>query len=111
MILKTEITYRSKKYQINLTKPIDISIAIDTKKKNINAWYINDPKIYPVEENNWKATVKDGAAINFNKFAIDLRYERGLSNNEVSFLDNNGIVSSLSNFLTNEFSSSVTEFP
>ncbi len=32
-----------------------------------------------------------GAAVNFNKFAIDLRYERGFSENEASFLDNNGI--------------------
>ena len=35
--------------------------------------------------------VNFGAAINFNKFAIDLRYERGLNKNEASFLGNNGI--------------------
>ena len=35
--------------------------------------------------------VNFGAAINFNKFSIDLRYERGLNKNEASFLDNNGI--------------------
>jgi Outer membrane protein beta-barrel domain len=32
-----------------------------------------------------------GAAINFNKFAIDLRYERGFSENEAQFLNNNNI--------------------
>ena len=42
-------------------------------------------------ENDFSVGLNFGAAINFNKFAIDLRYERGLSNNEATFLDNNGI--------------------
>lgn len=42
-------------------------------------------------ENDFSVGLNFGAAINFNKFAIDIRYERGLSNNEASFLDNNGI--------------------
>ena len=32
-----------------------------------------------------------GAAVNFNKFAIDVRYERGFNNNEAKFLNNNSI--------------------
>ncbi|MBD0834943.1 outer membrane beta-barrel protein [Aestuariibaculum suncheonense] len=32
-----------------------------------------------------------GVGINFNKIGIDLRYERGFSENEATFLDNNGI--------------------
>ena len=32
-----------------------------------------------------------GAAINFKKFAVDVRYERGFSNNEAQFLNNNNI--------------------
>ena len=32
-----------------------------------------------------------GAAINFKKFAIDVRYERGFSKNEANFLNNNNI--------------------
>jgi hypothetical protein len=32
-----------------------------------------------------------GAAVTFNKFGIDLRYERGFSKNEVTFLSNNSI--------------------
>jgi Outer membrane protein beta-barrel domain len=35
-----------------------------------------------------------GAAINFKKFAIDVRYERGFSNNEAKFLINNNILPS-----------------
>jgi len=32
-----------------------------------------------------------GAAVNFKKFAVDVRYERGFSNNEAQFLNNNNI--------------------
>ncbi len=42
-------------------------------------------------ENDFSVGLNFGAAINFNAFAIDIRYERGLSNNEASFLDNNNI--------------------
>lgn len=42
-------------------------------------------------ENDFSVGLNFGAAINFNKFAIDIRYERGLSNNEASFLNNNNI--------------------
>jgi len=42
-------------------------------------------------KNDFSVGLNFGAAINFNKFAIDVRYERGLSNNEASFLGNNGV--------------------
>ncbi len=42
-------------------------------------------------ENDFSVGLNFGAAVNFNKFAIDLRYERGFSENEANFLDNNGI--------------------
>ena len=64
--MKATLTLNSKKFTIDFTKPIDISIAVDLNKQNVNAWYIDDPKIYPVEEKNWTASVKEGAAINFN---------------------------------------------
>ncbi|MGY0426411.1 MAG: cyclase family protein [Polaribacter sp.] len=53
-------------YTIDFSKPLDISIAIDTSKKNINAWYLSPPKIAPHIEGNWIASVKEGASINFN---------------------------------------------
>ena len=42
-------------------------------------------------DNDFSVGLNFGAAVNFNKFAIDLRYERGFSENEANFLDNNGI--------------------
>lgn len=61
-----EIKYNSKKYQIDFSKPIDISIAIDTSKENVNAWYLDAPKIFPVETEDWVGSVEKGADVNFN---------------------------------------------
>ena len=41
--------------------------------------------------NEFTVGLNFGAAINFNNFGIDLRYERGVNTNEATFLDNNGI--------------------
>jgi len=60
------IQYNSKKYKIDLSDPLDISIPIDVTKQNINAWYIDDPKIYPVIDGKWTGSVKEGANVNFN---------------------------------------------
>ncbi len=65
------IKYNSKNYQIDFTNPIDISIAIDITKQNVNAWYIDPPKIYPVKENDWIASVAEGASINFNNIEFN----------------------------------------
>ncbi|MFD1163255.1 outer membrane beta-barrel protein [Hwangdonia seohaensis] len=42
-------------------------------------------------ENDFSVGLNFGIGLNFNKLGIDVRYERGLSNNEATFLDNNGI--------------------
>jgi len=42
-------------------------------------------------ENEFSVGLNFGAALNFNKFALDVRYERGFSDNEASFLNNNNI--------------------
>lgn len=60
------IQYNSKKLQIDLSKPIDISIPIDTSKENINAWYIDDPKIFAERFDGQKIKVSEGASVNFN---------------------------------------------
>ncbi|MFY0603101.1 MAG: cyclase family protein [Flavobacteriaceae bacterium] len=61
-----EIKANSKKYTIDLKKPIDISIALDPSKQNVNAWYIGPPKIYPVATEEWVGSVAQGFDVNFN---------------------------------------------
>jgi arylformamidase len=60
------IQYNSKKYQIDFSQPLDISIPLRASKTNVNAWYIDEPKIEPVKDGEWIASVSEGACINFN---------------------------------------------
>ena len=64
--MKVTIEYNSRKIQIDVSKPIDISIAIDPQKQAVNAWYIEDPKIFPQEFDGEKILVSEGAVVNFN---------------------------------------------
>lgn len=61
-----EIKYNSRKYTIDLSQPIDISIPLRDGNDNVNAWYIDPPKIFPVASENWIGSVKEGADVNFN---------------------------------------------
>jgi len=69
--MNATIKHNTKKYQIDFTKPIDISIAIDVSKKNVNAWYIGDPKIFPEDFDGQKIKVSEGAAVNFNNIEFN----------------------------------------
>jgi kynurenine formamidase len=60
------IQYNSRKLQIDLSQPLDISIPLVSSKNNVNAWYVDEPKIEPVKDGEWIASVKEGACINFN---------------------------------------------
>lgn len=53
-------------YSIDLSKPIDISIALTDSEENPLAWYIDAPKISPVLLGDWVGKVSEGAAVNFN---------------------------------------------
>ena len=54
------------KYKIDLSKPIDISIPLSNTNKNPIAWYIEKPKIEPVQFGNWIGKVSEGSSTNFN---------------------------------------------
>ena len=60
------IRHNTKVYTIDLTKPLDISIPMIGAKSNVNAWYIDHPKIEPHTEGEFIGAVTEGAAINFN---------------------------------------------
>ncbi len=65
------IQLNTRKYQIDLTKPLDISIPMKASKTNVNAWYIGEPKIAPAVIDDWTASVKEGASINFNNIQFN----------------------------------------
>ncbi len=63
--MKTTITHNANQYQIDLSKPLDISIAITNKKDNVNAWYIDAPKIEPHRDKDFVGSIPAGASTNF----------------------------------------------
>lgn len=60
------IQYNSRKLQIDLSQPLDISIPMRASKSNVNAWYIDEPKIEAVKFDEDVISVAEGAAVNFN---------------------------------------------
>ncbi len=66
-----KIQFKQAYYHIDLSKPIDISIPIDDKKPNVNAWYIDNPKIYPEVFEGQKIKVSEGASVNFNSILFN----------------------------------------
>lgn len=64
--MKAIIEYNSRKIEVNISEPLDISIPIDISKKNINAWGIDDPKIAPESFDGFEVSVANGAVVNFN---------------------------------------------
>jgi kynurenine formamidase len=64
--LIAEIKYNSRKYVIDLHKPIDISIPLRNGDENVSAWYLDPPTIFPVKTDDWIGSVKEGGDVNFN---------------------------------------------
>ena len=64
--MKAIVEYNSRKIEVDISNPLDISIPIDMSKKNINAWYVEDPKIFPESFDGEKIKVSEGAVVNFN---------------------------------------------
>lgn len=67
----TTIQYNSRKLQIDLSQPLDISIPMRASTSNVNAWYIDPPTIEPVTLDDAVISVKAGAAINFNNIQFN----------------------------------------
>ena len=53
-------------FEIDLSKPIDISIPLSNTDANPIAWYIEKPTIEPVKFGNWIGKVSEGSSTNFN---------------------------------------------
>lgn len=64
--MKAVIEYNSRKIEVNISNPIDISIPLDVKKENVNAWGVEDPKIFPEIVDGHEISVSSGAVVNFN---------------------------------------------
>jgi len=58
-------------FEVDLSKPIDISIPLSNTEDNPIAWYIEKPEIKPVVFGDWTGSVKEGASTNFNNIQFN----------------------------------------
>ncbi len=60
------VTLKYNNKEIDLSKPIDISIPLSNTDENPIAWYIEKPEINPVVFGDWIGKVSEGSSTNFN---------------------------------------------
>ena len=64
--MKATIKHKKETYAIDLSKPLDISIPLIGDVSNVNAWYIEQPRIEAHREGDFIGKVTEGASTNFN---------------------------------------------
>ncbi|MGB5431026.1 MAG: cyclase family protein, partial [Eudoraea sp.] len=65
------IKHNSGDYQIDLSKPLDISIPLRGNESNVRAWNLNAPVIEPHREGDFIGKVSEGASTNFNDISFN----------------------------------------
>lgn len=65
--MKATINHNNQNIEINLSKPLDISIPLSNTDENPIAWYLEKPEIKPVIVGDWIGKVSEGkSSTNFN---------------------------------------------
>ncbi|WP_419213693.1 cyclase family protein [Maribacter sp. X9] len=63
--MKTTIHHKNNSYEIDLAKPLDISIPIKGGHENVNAWYVEHPRMEPHTDGDFVGSIASGASTNF----------------------------------------------
>jgi arylformamidase len=63
--MKIYIDLLEERFEVDLRKPLDISIPIGGKEKWVKAWYVEDPEISPVKGDGFIGEVAKGGSVNF----------------------------------------------
>ncbi len=69
--MKASIQHNDNTYNIDLSKPIDISMPIRANNDNVTAWYVDAPKINPVVGDGFIGDVKKGGSVNFRNITFN----------------------------------------
>ena len=70
--MKTTIQHKNSAYNIDLSKPIDISLPIQNNDQNPIAWYLDQPEINPVVMGDFVGSVASGkSSTNFNNILFN----------------------------------------
>ena len=67
----SKINHKGKSYNVDLSKPIDISIPLRAGEENVNAWYSPPVIIEPVRMGDWVGDVKQGGSVNFRNIIFN----------------------------------------
>lgn len=63
--MRATVHVKDETFEVDFSKPIDISIPLQANQDNPVAWYIDAPKIEPEIFGEWTALVSEGASVNF----------------------------------------------
>ncbi|NND77222.1 MAG: cyclase family protein [Flavobacteriales bacterium] len=66
-----EIEHNGKRYEVDLDKPIDISIPLRAEDDNPKAWYVDKPTITPVQGDSFVGSVEKGGSVNFRDITFN----------------------------------------
>lgn len=58
-------------YQVDLLKPIDLSISLKSGADRSSAWHVDDVKIDPVNTDAFTGSVKEGGSVNFRNISFN----------------------------------------
>lgn len=62
--MKVRVTYAGRSYEVDLDKPIDISLPVDASSPGPNAFYAERPHFEPYRSGNFVASVQEGGSVN-----------------------------------------------
>ncbi|XLS29713.1 cyclase family protein [Flavobacteriaceae bacterium M23B6Z8] len=69
--MKATIQIEKNTYQVDLSKPLSISIPLRSGAKNVGAWYLDPPTIEPVKDGDFIGSVEAGSSVNFNTITFN----------------------------------------
>lgn len=70
--MRFELEISGKRWAIDTTKSIDLSIPVNCQEdKGVKAWYIDPPKTSPVRLGDWIGNVAQGGSVNFNDLLVN----------------------------------------
>lgn len=70
--MRFELEISGKRWAVDTTRSIDLSIAVNCDKSTgAKAWYIDPPKKSPVRLGDWIGNVGQGGSVNFNDLMVN----------------------------------------
>ncbi|BDS10825.1 cyclase family protein [Aureispira anguillae] len=69
--MKATIYYKNSNYNINLLKPLDLTLPIQSRIDAASAWYCPPSEISPVITEHFVGSVQQGGSVNFNNIVFN----------------------------------------